>query len=279
MKFSSQILLILIFLAHLGQIASANINYSTRAIDTDKFRVHGLSSFADEDKDKISQWLKKGVNATRATIGVYPRPLELYVYPKKSNQPVPWAHTKRASVESIHFYIDTRFPLKKFIDDWTIYHEISHLALPYLGSRYSWFSEGFASFMQYQIMAQVGILEGSLKQRYEEKLSPHLRWFNSELTPSTIASNLMSRKKYPAAYWGGAWFFIVADQQLREKHQVSLNNLVEEYQECCRSTDNTVQELVASFDMLIDDPLFSTLLQRFENQPARKFYPQAFATK
>ena len=83
MKLRSQlVLLILISLAHINQIASANINSITRAIDNDKFRVHGLSSFTNEEKDKISQWLKIGVNATRATLGVYPRPLELYVYPK-----------------------------------------------------------------------------------------------------------------------------------------------------------------------------------------------------
>ncbi|MFT4938178.1 MAG: hypothetical protein ACI88A_001202 [Paraglaciecola sp.] len=280
MKIRSQlILLILLLLGHVSQIASAN-KYDIRTEnDNDKFRVHGLSSFKTGDKDKISQWLTNGVNATRATLGVYPRPLELYVYPKESNQPVPWAHTRRDNLESIHFYIDSRFPLEKFVDDWTIYHEISHLALPYLGSEYSWFSEGFASFMQYQIMAEMGLLEGTLKLSYEKKVSPHLRWFNSDLAASKIAQRLMSKRNYPAAYWGGAWFFVLADQQLRKKHNVTLNMVVEQYQNCCRLRDESVQEVVASFDQLIDDPLFTTLLHRFENQAARELYPEEFTTE
>jgi hypothetical protein len=279
MKRRSQLLLlILLSLSHIGQIALANKYAARNEIDNNKFRVHGLSSFADEDKDKISRWLQKGVNATRATLGVYPRPLELYVYPKKSNQPVPWAHTRRDNLESIHFYIDSRFPLKKFVDDWTIYHEISHLALPYLGSEYSWFSEGFASYMQYQIMAETGILDGTLKQRYEQKISPHLRWFNSDLAASIIAKRLMSKKNYPAAYWGGAWFFVVADKQLRQKHNITLNMLLEQYQDCCRLRDENIQDVVASFDKLIDAPLFSTLLHRFENQAAQEVYPQEFTS-
>ena len=245
-------------------------------LSENNFRVHGLSAFQPEQRRMLSQWLTKGVNATRATLGVYPQTLELYVYPKKSKQPVPWAHTRRDALESAHFYVDTRFPLSKFINDWTIYHELSHLALPYMGSEYSWFAEGFASFMQYQIMAEIGVLEGTLQERYQKKIAPHLKWFNSDLSAASIAKRLLSKRNYPAGYWGGAWFFIMADQELRRKHGVSLNRLIEQYQICCRLQDNTVQDVLKSFDTLIDDTLFTDLLRRFENDAARTLYPDSF---
>jgi hypothetical protein len=245
-------------------------------ITTDQFRVHGLSSFNSEQQKMLTKWLSTGVNATRSALGVYPRVLELYVYPRKSNQPVPWAHTRRDENESIHFYIDTRFPLEKFVKDWTIYHEMAHLALPYLGSDYSWFSEGFASFMQYQIMLKAEVLEGSAEQRYQQKISPHLRWFNSDLAAAEVARRLMAKKNYPAGYWGGAYFFVLANQQLTAKHNTSLIQVIESYQECCRLKDKTIQDVVQSLDRIIQGKLFSELLRQYQEEPARSLYPETF---
>ena len=129
----------------------------SKAVTEDQFSVQGLSVFKDEQATMLTSWLSQGVNATRATLGIYPTPLAIHVYPKKSNQPVPWAFTRRDAKGSVHFYVDTRFGLTKFVDDWTIYHEFAHLALPYLGQKYRWLSEGFASYMQYQIMQEMGV--------------------------------------------------------------------------------------------------------------------------
>jgi hypothetical protein len=226
----------------------------------------------------LESWLTKGVNATRATLGIYPTPLELYLYPRKSNQPVPWAHTRRDEKGSVHFYVDTRFGLKKFVDDWTMYHELAHMALPYLGPEYRWFSEGFASFMQYQIMHQAGVLKDTLESNYQEKISPHLRWFYSDLTAHSIAKRLMDNQQYPAAYWGGAYFFVYADKLLRQKHDTNLITLITHYQDCCRAEDNNLADVVASLDAMLGDKLFSDLLKHYENGPARELYPESFVT-
>jgi hypothetical protein len=172
--------------------------------------------------------------------------------------------------------VDPRFDLTKFVDDWTIYHELAHMALPYLGSEYRWFSEGFASFMQYQIMAQANVLKGTLDERYQAKISPHLRWFNSDLTAASIATRLMDNQQYPAAYWGGAYFFVYAEQLLVQNHNTTLTELITHYQDCCRTKDNDLADVVTSLDDILGDKLFSNLLKRYETAPARELYPERF---
>lgn len=248
----------------------------SRAITEDQFSVHGLSVFEKDQATMLRSWLSQGVNATRATLGIYPTPLALHLYPRKSNQPVPWAYTRRDGKGSVHFYVDTRFGLTKFVDDWTIYHELAHMALPYFGQNYRWFSEGFASYMQYQIMQQAAVLKGNIDENYQNKIAPHLRWFNSDLTAASIARRLMDNKQYPAAYWGSAYFFILADNKLQKKHKISLTELINLYQDCCRAQDDDLTQVLASLDGMINDNLFSQLMGQFESLPARDLYPEVF---
>ncbi|GAB3034990.1 hypothetical protein [Bowmanella dokdonensis] len=241
--------------------------------DNAPYRLQGLQRFAPAQRQQLEDWLAHAVQATQQTLGNYPFVMHLHLYPRKSNQPVPWANTWRKGRQSVHFYVDTRFDLQRFIRDWTAYHELSHLALPYLGSWESWFAEGFASYMQYQIMARAGLLEGTPMDHYRRKLRPHLRWYNSEHSAASVARRLMEQKQYPAAYWGGAWFFVLADQRLAEDHNMRLTTLMKDYLRCCRSRDTTLDEVIASLDGLVGETLFSELRRDFEQQPAKKMIP------
>ena len=100
-----------------------------------------------------------------------PTPLSLHLYPRKSNQPVPWAYTRRDGKGSVHFHVDARFGLTKFVDDWTIYHELAHMALPYLGPEYRWLSEGFASLYAIPNYGASRGLKGDLAETYHKKIT------------------------------------------------------------------------------------------------------------
>ncbi|GGO67364.1 hypothetical protein GCM10010982_13650 [Bowmanella pacifica] len=240
------------------------------------YQVKGLQAFDNEQQTKLRAWLSYAVSATQNTLGPYPFDMQLVLHPRKASQPVPWANTWREGPQRVHFYVDARFPQQRFIDDWTAYHELSHLAIPYLGSWNSWFAEGFASFMQYQIMAGVNLLDMSPAEAYQGKIAPQVRWYNSEYSAAAVARRLMKNGRYPAAYWGSAWFFVVADRQLQQDYGKSLTQLVARYQQCCRMTDHNLEQVLNSWDALLEKPLFVPLYQEFENTPAKQFFQQWF---
>lgn len=236
------------------------------------YQIRGLAQFDAEQQSKLKAWLDKAVKASQTALGEYPFTMALHLHPRKANQPVPWANTWRQDQQSVHFYVDTRFPLQRFVNDWTAYHELSHLAIPYLGSWNSWFAEGFASFMQYQLMADAGVLEGSLEDAYRSKIKPQARWYNSQYSAASVARRLMQNRQYAAAYWGGAWFFVLADRQLRQDYGKGLSQLISEYQSCCRNESEDIQQLVTALDAMLEKPVFVPLLQRFEQAPARDIF-------
>lgn len=236
-----------------------------------EYRIQGLSQFGKDDQQKLRLWLQQGVEASEQTIGEFPFTFYLHLYPKRSHQPVPWANTWREHKQSVHLYVDQRFELARFVNDWTLYHELSHLALPYVGNWHAWFAEGFASYMQYQVMARAKVLQGTPQAAYVSKIQPHWAYYQSHHSAASVARRLLESGNYPAAYWGGAWFFVLADKRLQAQGQ-DLVQVIRRYQHCCRLADDTLEDVVHSLDSGLVQPVFTPLLAQFEEMPARDVF-------
>lgn len=240
-----------------------------------QYQYFGLEKFTTAEQQKLRNWLEVAQNATEKTVGKYPFAVDLYIAAKKANEPVPWANTWREEIQSIYFYVETRFSQQRFIDDWTSYHEFSHLALPFLGSKNRWFAEGFASFMQYQIMSKAGVLKKSVAQSYQFKLSPHLAKYQNDDSAMETIKTLFKTRQYKAGYWASAWFFILADQQLKLQDS-SMIEIIRKYQACCRMKDATLEDVIASWDNLATRPIFANLLSTFKTGKSRAIFPLQF---
>lgn len=238
------------------------------------YHLHWQSSFSVEQQNKLQSWLKQTTTSTAAVVGPYPFTMQYYVYYRSnSKEPVPWAHTQREDSQQVHFYIDAGFPLDAFLNDWTAYHELSHLALPYVGRDNAWFAEGFASYMQYQIMQHAGLVN-SAKQMISNKFTPQRHYYANQRSMLDNAVMQLQARHFAAGYWGGAQFFVVADTLMQQRGKGSFTQLIQRYQLCCRLQNDNISDVIKSWDELTNSTLFSDLLQQFRQQSADQFLLQ-----
>tara|TARA_B100000795_G_scaffold31524_1_gene20857 strand:- start:35890 stop:36237 length:348 start_codon:yes stop_codon:yes gene_type:complete len=112
---------------------------------------------------------------------------------------------------------------------------MSHLAIPYVGEKEVWFAEGFASFMQYQVMMEMGVMTKVLADRaYHSKFSGVAEYFQNKNSIEPIAVEKREEHNYKAMYWGGANLFFQWNEQLKENQHQDFCSLFPSYLESCR---------------------------------------------
>jgi hypothetical protein len=244
--------------------------------DTSPYGDHSIvwnyeSEFKEEEKSRLKEWIIEVVDATTATIGEYP--FDLHIYFQRSDrggQPVGFGHTIRGPEQSVRFYVDPSFSKEEFMEDWVAPHEISHLSQPFVGKNNKWFSEGYATYMSRQIMMEMGYYtEEEFDSIYFNRISQTKYAYGSNLlTHIQVSDSLLEHYIYGDMYWGSASYFFTVDQQLKEKHNIRFRDVVKDYQNCCRLKDKSLLSIVQSYDSIIEDTLFTSLMRRYRNQPA-----------
>jgi hypothetical protein len=233
--------------------------------------IYWKDYFTDKEKIKLVSWVNKVAKATESTLGFYPFDVHIYLSRRGSaNEPVPWAHTQRDSFQCLYFYVNPDYSLEEFLNDWTAPHEFSHLSIPFLGNENAWFAEGYASFMQYQIMETLGIYTGDeIQQKYLEKINNIKSHYYTTNNLVSVAQNLRREYKFPEMYWGSATYFFRLDKILEERGS-SLIHVIQEYLKCCRHRDDSIEDVIQSWDEIIGDTPASNLFNSYNSSPAYK---------
>lgn len=237
-------------------------------------QLDGIEDFSKAEQQKLRLWLEQSFHAANQLLGPYPFFTQVSLSRRTASEPVPWAYTQRMDQQQVFFQVDSSFDLTAFQQDWTAAHEFSHLALPLLDREDLWFAEGFASYMQYQVLQQQQQLTGSPASWYRQKLqqvAPLLQ--ASELALVVQLKLWLQQRRYKAAYWGSTLFFIEANQKL-EQQNTSLPKLIQRYQRQNRLKDKNLQQLISSLDALLHSPVFGPLLQKYQQQAAQEVWRQ-----
>lgn len=93
--------------------------------------------------------------------------------------------------------------------DWTLTHEMTHLAFPNMAEAHHWIEEGLATYIEPVARAQVGQL--SVAEVWREFIRDMPKG-----EPESGDEGLDNTHTWGRTYWGGALFCLMAEVQIRE---------------------------------------------------------------
>lgn len=225
------------------------------------------SRFSDSEKEKLITWVTEVRDGVEALVGEYPIDIRVRFTRSGSHKPVPSGRTYRGRQQGIRFHVNPGFSLDELRRDWTAAHEFSHLILPFVGREHAWFAEGFASFMQYQVMHSMGVINAEeVTRRYRSKLDRAARRYHyPDRRFIATTPRLRAERKYPVMYWGGAVFFFRLNEALERSTGMTVVDLVSDYMACCRRSHSSLFGLAKDLDGITRSAVFSEELESFES--------------
>jgi len=161
--------------------------------------------------DAIRQWILDAAQSVAGYFGRFPVPravIEVHlqvgrkgVFGGVTYGDVP-ARTKIA--------VGERTSAEDLRNDWTMTHELTHMAFPNVPRQHHWIEEGIATYVEPVARAQAGLLP--VEEVWEEMLRDMPKGL-----PGSDARGLDQTHSWASTYWGGALFCLLADVQFRER--------------------------------------------------------------
>lgn len=251
---------------------AAAARYDELPIDGGVMLIDWRGDFTAEQREMLRSWLAAVGRAVTLVHGSLPRErmrMELTKY-GSSGAAVPFGRVKRNEPQGVEFFVNPTRPLHEFVEDWTAYHELSHLFIPYPGVPDIWFSEGLASYYQNVLQFRAGLL--TEQQTWQKLYEGFERGRNDdrdgELTLGELSPRMRRKGAFMRVYWSGALYFLEADLALRARGNASMtvDDVLKAFGECCLHRDRrwNGMSLAAEFDRIAGDDLFTKMFARYE---------------
>lgn len=232
-----------------------------------------VDDFSPSEQEKLQSWITQVYEATTKTMGQYPFDVSIYFHTSNSadSRAVTFGYaTLKQGENQAHFYVNPAAEMDELLSDWIAPHELSHLAIPFIGKKNKWFTEGFATFFSRQIMMEMGQLsQAEFDTLYHQKIADTKKYYNSpSKTFIEVSDSLLQHHIYGSMYWGSAGFFMTIDERLRKEKGLRFIDVLQEYQGCCRLKDKSLKDILNSFDQTIGEPICANLMEDYRNKPS-----------
>jgi hypothetical protein len=263
--FSRFMLIVLLLLQSFTLLAS---NQYEQIVHRDQVvSIYYQASFNEAERKMTYQWLKQVNDALLTVYNELPKDnytINIEKSPSRSS-PVPWGQVKRGTPTSVLLVINPDLGHDALISDWTVFHELSHLLIPYRGNGDLWLSEGLATYYQNIIQARSGrfdetkmwhkIVAGFKRGRNEQ------RWQHINLTE--VSDNIRETRQFMRIHWSGVLFWLTADIELRKRGNSSLDQALKLLRHCCEEQSMSAQEIASKLDELTNENIFVALFDKY----------------
>lgn len=235
------------------------------------------SNISSEKKQILNQWISHSSNALKLVYGELP--VDHFITKIKASKRnagvVPWGEVSRSIPPEVTLVVNSTSTLNELKADWTIYHEFSHLLIPYDAGDARWFSEGIASYYQNIIQARAGMFsENKMWQKLYDGFERGRKETNYNHQKLSYLSDHIDRNhNYMRIYWSGALYWFKADIALRKLNTgYSLDKALYQLHKCCFDRYLTAEEITKRLDKLTNSTTFTSLFFEFSRSYALPKY-------
>jgi hypothetical protein len=161
--------------------------------------------------EDLLRWVKLAADSVRVYYGRFPiSPVSIYIQPFAGRGIRNGRAFGPDEGGRITIGIGTQTSPEEFPSDWTLTHEMLHLAFPSVGEKHHWIEEGIATYVEPIARIRAG------------HLAPESMW--SDLVrdmplglPQRGDRGLDRTHTWGRTYWGGAIFCLLADLEIRRQ--------------------------------------------------------------
>jgi hypothetical protein len=249
--------------------------------DDQDISIQYQTGINDNEQKIIHLWLQQIVDALLTVYGELPKNHFQINIERSTNQvsPVPWGHVERGKPTIVFLVMNPALGYDNLINDWTAFHEMSHLLLPYRGYGNIWLSEGLATYYQNIIQTRAGLFQETKMWRKImagfKRGSKDQRWRDTNLT--VTSNNLRESRQYMRVHWSGVLFWLTADVELRKQGKGTLDGALKKLKYCCEKMSMSASSIVHKLDELSNVHLFVPLFKEYSESHSIPKYSSILA--
>lgn len=218
--------------------------------------IQYLSPLEETKRQLTYVWLQRVTDALLTVYGEWPKDkFDISIQNGASDDsPVPWGQVTRGNPDTVLLVVNPRSDLQELTNDWTAFHELSHLLIPYSARGNMWFSEGLATYYQNIIQARAGLLSeaelwGKLESGFERGRKQNKL---SHIDLAEISDNMSRYRNFMRVHWSGVHYWLSADIKLRRMSQnkTTLDSLLKQLKDCCQHRSMSAAAIAEKLDQI-----------------------------